>query len=714
MHHLTTGRIASAGLIVTLMLALVAEPIAANPFAADGHLPFDMPARSTLASKPKKVFAHYFPPFIQKINNNPPATDYYTVHYLNPYGEGGDHAAYGGLLRQRPLPRAPLHLSEISNMGRSDMRYEVRMARAIGLDGFAVDILDYEGQHWGRVVKLFDAAADEADDFKIMIMPDMNGPIGDSQQDVIDAILELADHPAVFKLSSGEIVVAPYRAENESPAWWTTVKNQLAGNGVNIVLWPVFHGWNKVNPPAVVGNTDLFKNIIRGTSEWGSHSPTGALNLLTNSVANQVHSRKNAAGQNLLWMSPANPHSVRNKHFLYTETRGSETYLNFWKAARGDATNDSADWVQIVTWNDQGEGTVIQPSTRTTHAFYDLTAYYTTWFKMGSQPQITRDTIYAFYRSHSTDATFPIGQPQTQAFTHTGAGSPKNEIELLAFLTDAATLQVVIGGQTHSTNKSAGIQRFRVPLAEGTPIFRIKRNGQLIQEMHGWFEIDNTIQVQNLVYNAMSSRRINPEEDELYLSHWWRRGNYNANIKLTQSYDRSPYDRLTNDLAARYTDTDTNAGNGGGLGYSFLSPGANKTLTVTFDFRIINVADNSLIPTVCLIDGDADPGNFLELFHDTGSGHSLANKLNGGVTPIPGMSVSLGTWYRVQMIVDDIEDGSDTYTVKLTRPNGTTTTVTSLPFRNQLDDVTGVRFFHNGTAGPKGGFLIDNVHVKIE
>src|SRR5690606_19323888 len=128
-------------------------------------------------------------------------TDYYTQNFLDPYGENHKHEDYGGLLRQRPLPRAPLHLSEIDNMGLSDMRYEVRLARAAGFDGFAVDLLDYEGQHWVRAQKMFDAAADEADDFKILVMPDMNGAFKNNAEKLVEVIQTLAQKPAAFRLN---------------------------------------------------------------------------------------------------------------------------------------------------------------------------------------------------------------------------------------------------------------------------------------------------------------------------------------------------------------------------------------------------------------------------------------------------------------------------------------------------------------------------------
>jgi hypothetical protein len=69
-----------------------------------GPLPIAMPSPSTLRAAPRKVYAHYFPQFPNSFENNPVATDYYTLHYNSVYGEGGKHAAYGGYFRNRPVP----------------------------------------------------------------------------------------------------------------------------------------------------------------------------------------------------------------------------------------------------------------------------------------------------------------------------------------------------------------------------------------------------------------------------------------------------------------------------------------------------------------------------------------------------------------------------------------------------------------------------------
>jgi hypothetical protein len=99
-----------------------ATAAAANP----GPLPFRLPAQSVLRSSKHKVFAHYFTPYPVSLDDKAAASDYYTKDYLSPTGENGKHAAYGGLLRDRPIARAPLS----GDWQLEDMKTEVRRAAA--------------------------------------------------------------------------------------------------------------------------------------------------------------------------------------------------------------------------------------------------------------------------------------------------------------------------------------------------------------------------------------------------------------------------------------------------------------------------------------------------------------------------------------------------------------------------------------------------------
>jgi hypothetical protein len=154
---------------------------------------------------------------------------------------------------------------------------------------------------------------------------------------------------------------------------------------------------------------------------------------------------------------------------------------------------------QLVTWSDYSEGSEIAPSTATRHAFYDLTAYYTSWFKTGKQPAIVRDAIYYFHRVQPTTAS---ASSPNQAKPFSVKGEASNEIELLGFLTQPGTLEITIAGKTHTRQVEAGIQSFTIPLTLGSPTFRLVRDGKTIVQRKGAWEISDQIEYSNLLVHA--------------------------------------------------------------------------------------------------------------------------------------------------------------------------------------------------------------------
>jgi hypothetical protein len=135
------------------------------------------------------------------LDNQAPANDYYARNYLNPDGESGKHAAYGGLLRDRPLGRDPLG----GDWALADFETEVRQAVAAGLDGFTVDILSLTSAHWTRVQKLITAAENVDPGFSIVLMPDMNGLASAGSDAFASAMAQLAASDSVYRLGDGRV-----------------------------------------------------------------------------------------------------------------------------------------------------------------------------------------------------------------------------------------------------------------------------------------------------------------------------------------------------------------------------------------------------------------------------------------------------------------------------------------------------------------------------
>lgn len=458
--------------------------------------PFDPPSTQTLRASAKKVFAHYFSPYPISLDNADPANDYYARNYLNPAGEGGAHAYCGGLLRERPLPQTPW--SSGVDWQEKNMEIEVHRAIAIGLDGFTYDVLGVAdgNAHRVRLDKLLDAAYAVDPAFVILLVPDMTvgafGGGGGTDAQALAGLRTLltaeAAKPSVMRLSDGRIVLSPFGAEKRSAAFWNDAMAQLEADGHPVALVPMPIGsW--------ASNASHFDGVtLYGASSWGTRTVSGAASLET--APQLPHSK------GLVWMGPIGPQDSRPKSLVFTESNNSAAFRAQWDATLAGG----ADWVQLITWNDYSEDSEISPSSQTRTAFYDLSAYYIAWFKLGAQPPITRDALYAFYRAHSMD---PAVAPPDLTQQDGGVMKPFNgpttstdEIELVGLLTAPGTLEISIGGQTHSQAVSAGIQRFTIPLEEGTPTFRLVRGGGTVITLVGHTPIDNGITYQDPLYHA--------------------------------------------------------------------------------------------------------------------------------------------------------------------------------------------------------------------
>ena len=143
--------LALAALVPGLPALSGSPAAAAEPVAAASPLPFDLPSTAALRATGRLGLRPlHAEPAGQSLDDQRAASDYYARNYLDPDGEGGKHAAYGGFLRDRPLPRA---VRGTADWRLQDMETDVRQAIAAGLDGFSVDLLalgDTGGRSWTR------------------------------------------------------------------------------------------------------------------------------------------------------------------------------------------------------------------------------------------------------------------------------------------------------------------------------------------------------------------------------------------------------------------------------------------------------------------------------------------------------------------------------------------------------------------------------------
>jgi Glycosyl hydrolase family 71 len=445
-------------------------------------------------TQPKLVFAHYFPPYPISIDNLDPNADYYATQYLNPDGEKGSHAPYGGFLRDRPLPRS--HNPD-PNWRDADLATEIKQASSVGIDGFSVDILaSASSKNWIASIPsaLLRQAEKASPPFKIMLMPDMNGELGTMPpQQVASEIALLAASPAAFRLADGRLVVAPFKAENQPVSWWRDfITAMKAQHGIDVALVPVF-------VDDIAANIRAFSPITYGMSEWGGRNP-GYNNVDQPPGGSAL---VDALGQ--LWMQPVSMQDYRPRDQIFDEADNTVNLRNTWRIA----IDNNARWVQLTTWNDYSENTGFAPSVRHGTALLDICAYYIAYFKTGTPPPITEDRVFLSHRTQLIGTT-PSRQSDLASLRQ-GSTPGRDAAEALNFLTTPATVTVRVGSARTVCDVPAGISSCTAPIGQPGPegltvSAEVSRDGRTSLTVNSPYKIVANPVVQDLSYTVTEGR----------------------------------------------------------------------------------------------------------------------------------------------------------------------------------------------------------------
>jgi hypothetical protein len=458
---------------------------AAEPGLAQA-LPFDPPAPELARSSPKKAYA-FWHVYRISTDNRPPSEDRYARDYLNVEGMKGRFAKEGGFLRERPIPRPPRRSADWLI---EDMEEDVRLAASIGLDGFFFNIvsLDPKTAHWQSLEAMLEAVERANSNFRLILTIDVSSLKQVPVDQLVDFVVKFADRSALLRHSDHRLVMAAFRPEGWSLDWWQTWLSKLRDRGIEVFFIPIVLNWRKAVDWGLLNIGDML-------GAWGPHTLSAIPQL-------ERHRQEvKAAGK--LWMPPVLPQDFRPKGMVYSEADNSRMFRSFWESA----IDQDADWVNVVTWNDYSECTEITPSSGIQYSFYDLCAYYVSWFKGGRAPEIRKDVLFYFHRVMPAAPITVRGRRVPGQVTIRGAQPPTDEVELLGFLTAPGRLEIEIAGETTRAEVGAGMHGLRAPLRPGLPRFRLQRGGETVIDFTSAFEIRANLPFPDLLYRGGSSSR---------------------------------------------------------------------------------------------------------------------------------------------------------------------------------------------------------------
>ncbi|KAJ3732630.1 glycosyl hydrolase family 71-domain-containing protein [Lentinula guzmanii] len=279
--------------------------------------------------------------------------------------------------------------------------------------------------------------------------------------------------PGQFKID-GRPMISSYSGDCLGPDGWQTIRDQTGG-----FLMPFIYG-------------DDDQQLKKGSSYgffdswycWGCAWPQGNYNKTTDDdhyYMNILESRYATT------ISPWMFTHYDNKNFYL---RGDD-WLLITRWEQLISMRDQLTFVEMVTWNDYGESDYFgtgpssansQPSGTTWtdgfphNGFFDLSAYYITYFKTGVYPRITKDTVYFWLRPHPASINAkndPLPKPEGWDWT-------SDTLWAAAFCSSTCNVTLRVGSYSQDfDNLPYGVNKISLPLkALGNVTVKMSKNGQ--------------------------------------------------------------------------------------------------------------------------------------------------------------------------------------------------------------------------------------------
>lgn len=284
---------------------------------------------------------------------------------------------------------------------------QIKRARAVGIDGFALNVgIDY----WqpDRVAKAL-AAAQNNGDFAIFVSFDMSS-LGFNKS-ALSSFHFAANHPNYYRIN-GRPFYSTFAGEFQD-GFWQDWKSSSGLNPYFCPSWPNYPTENLLQSHPVADCIFTWNAWPQGNSGPGAQfDTTGDKNLLASAKAT-----------NKTYMAPLAP-------WFYSHVWGQGWYKNWIYGSEQllprrwqQIISLQPDFVEIITWNDYSESSYVcpissdapidmngitnilsNPQAMNHDAWLDLSEHYIQWYKNNARPTVINDQFYWWYRTHSKNS----------------------------------------------------------------------------------------------------------------------------------------------------------------------------------------------------------------------------------------------------------------------------------------------------------------------
>ncbi|MDA1140556.1 MAG: endo-1,3-alpha-glucanase family glycosylhydrolase [Planctomycetota bacterium] len=371
-------------------------------------------------------------------------------------------------------------------------KQEIELAQRYGIDGFALNCGQWKETNYEKAgERIYQAAKELGTGFKLFFSPDLNG-LRDLPNNIGDMVNRFYEHPNQFRWD-GRAVLSGWAGRADT---YAESVNRLKGEGRKVCFVPFVY-----DPKyASIWSAEKVMRHFQGQPHMDGIFHFGGDGSVQNALNNNAIGRRVTLGLGKIFM--AGLAAAYNSANL-RDMKGMHGYGAIWEGI----IQDSADWVEIVTWNDYVEDSNLMPFRWPAgqekdyyvrdESFLDVTGYYSAWFKSGIAPQISQDKLYYAYRNRSLWQRQAWDEKDNKWIDITASkwafdqihDDVEDNIYVTTFLTQPAELTVSIGKKKWKFQQFAGVSHARVPLMPGVPHFALTRKKDTLFEIDGRKEV---------------------------------------------------------------------------------------------------------------------------------------------------------------------------------------------------------------------------------
>ena len=404
-----------------------------------------------------------------------------------------------------------------------EYKKQIRMAQAMGIDGFGLDVMRPNRQYKEAIAKIFQAARELDSGFKLFFKFDYGSRDYEEQVADMVALLKQYGQDKCYEQYQGKPLAGYYGVDlviEENPSksvkWWRDkVAPALKAANLDIFFVPTtfVQARKGGRQEAVDASVAEWGDLAQGMSIWQIQTSPfgGGLQLLERQAQAQHKAGKawmttvsfhywwgsnRSVPTSWLWMPgrPLKPEFAKNG--TYYEHGGGKGLELQWRSVM---EVQKPEWVMLLTWNDYNES-YIEPvddyknypngTSDAPRGWYkpmaglgELNRYFIQHYKTGVQPEITADSLFWCYRTSSQKlaASADPDRPPVKI----GNGPVGDDLYLTTALTAPAELRVNSGGRETRHSVPAGIGQTVVPFQPGRQQFSLWRDGKQLVEAEG-------------------------------------------------------------------------------------------------------------------------------------------------------------------------------------------------------------------------------------